>query len=93
MTKRHEINWPEVWRKLAETMKAHNAPAEVIEDVEYVEWDCTDGKLNIFCPKALYEWIEIPESVGSDSNISYIKPILWPIMQRLGCKDLVYHII
>lgn len=88
-----ETNWPQLWEQMKAVMKKHGAPEEVLKAVDYTEWKVKDGKFFLHCPKALYEWIEVPASPDAQSNLRYVKPILWPAMQRLGCTTLIYKLI
>lgn len=91
-SKKHEIDWETIWRQVAETMARHGATSDVIESISCVEWKVNEGKFFLFCPKELYNWIEVPSPSNTESNLRYIKPFLWPAMQRLGCRTLIYKL-
>ena len=93
MSKKRDINWPAVWKQVSDTMVAQNAPKEVADAVGYTEWLKDGDKFILMCTRALYEWMEVPASASEESNLRYIKPILWPAVQRLGCKTLIYKIL
>lgn len=93
MTSRRSIDWSAIWRQVSEIMEKNNASPEAKEAVAQTEWKVNGDKFFLYCPKALYEWIEVPASAEQESNLCYIKPILWPAIQRLGCRTLIYKLI
>ena len=88
-----EIDWENVWRQMAEALEKCGAPLEVRKALESTEWEIYGDRFYFHCPKALYSWIEVPQSEGNESNLRYIKPVLWPIMQRVGCRTLIYKLL
>jgi hypothetical protein len=90
--KRCEPDWREVWRQVKVVMEKHGASGEAIEAADLIEWDCAEGEIHLYCPRAVYEWMEVPSGDGCVSNLGLVKPILWPLMQRTGCKTLIYHL-
>lgn len=93
MGSRKEIDWPEIWRQVAETLEKNGAPMQVRKDLEATEWKVEEDRFIFYCSKALYQWLEVPASENMESNLKYIKPILWPVMQRLGCRTMIYKLI
>ncbi len=91
--KKVEPCWQDAWRQIIATMRRHGTSSEVLASVDDVEWSCKDGKLHLYCPRCLYDWIEVPSAPEKESNLRVIKPVLWPLMQRKGCKELVYHLL
>ena len=94
-TKKIDSEWPEVWNQVRAVMERNHAPDAVREAAHpaNVGWNYGNGKFYIFCPKAVYEWIEKPPAPDIDSNLKFIKPIIWPFMVKYNCKDLIYKII
>lgn len=95
MSRKHDVNWPAVWSQVQAALERNNAPDDVIRSARpsHVGWNYGDGKFYLFCSETLYRWLEVPPSPDRPSNLSLIKPIIWPLMQRYCCKDLVYRII
>ena len=90
--KRREPDWRDVWHQVKVVMERHGAPREVLSAVDDIEWEMSEGRIHLYCPEAIYRWMEVPATVGGESNLRFVKPILWPLMQQYGCKDLVYHL-
>lgn len=93
--KRTEAEWPEVWKQVLNAMERHGASEDVKKAAQpdNVGWNYGNGRLYLFCPQEVYEWMEKPTSPDMDSNLKYIKPIIWPFMMKYNCKDLVYKLI
>lgn len=89
-----EHSWPEVWAEVQRMLELHAAPTAVKEAAspDKVGWNYVNGKFYLFCPKALYEWIEIADPITMESNLGLIKPLLWPIMQKHHCDILIYRL-
>lgn len=88
-----DINWPSVWEQMKAALKRNGAPEEVVDAVDDTAWMVRGENFFFFCPRILYQWIEVPTREGEDSNIQYVKPILWPAIQSLGCKKLIYKFV
>lgn len=94
--KRTDSSWPEVWGQVQTVIEKHGAPEEVRRAARpsHVGFNCgNDGKAYLFLPEILYRWIEVPASPDEESNLRFIKPLIWPLMQRYKCKDLIYKLI
>ena len=93
--KKSEQTLSEAWNQIQTVLTRHNAPEEVKRSArtDAVGWNYDDEKLYLFCRKELYEWLEIPPAPDVESNLRFIKPILWPVMQKYNLKDLCYRII
>jgi len=99
--KKNPTTWAEVWKQVQAVLEEHGAPKEVLDAAQpcnvYVEaygdeLEQTDDVLYLVCPEILYKWLEVPATPESKSNIRFVKPILWPWMQRHHCKTLAYKI-
>lgn len=86
-------DWPALWRQMKVTLLKHGAPQEVVEAVDRTEWTVRGNTFFLYCPKILYQWIEVPASATRDANLRFVKPIIWPAMQRLGCSTLIYKLL
>ena len=93
--KKTDATWPEVWNQIQALMERQGASEEVrrLAQAKFVGWNCANAKFYIFCPKAVYDWLELPAVPDTDSRLSLVKPIIWPFMQKYNCKDLIYRII
>ena len=87
-----QITWSEVWRQVKNVAQRHGAPQSVIDEVDGCAWCVTDGEFHLYCEQCLYDWIEAPSKPGMESNLQFIKPVLWPAMRRLDCRKLIYHL-
>ena len=81
------------WREVIRELRQRDAPVDVrlaaLSDC--IRWEVLGDKCILHCPYSLYEWIEQPESPGVNSNLSFVKPYLWPLMQKTGSKYLAYE--
>ena len=72
------------WRALYDTVIAREAPAGVRAAAlsDYISCKRSKGVLMLFCAENLKKYIE--------ERLDAVKPILWPYMQSVGCKQLNY---
>lgn len=85
----------QVWQKVYQKLQERGAPYAVRMAAlsDNLTWKADHGRFYLYCPEVLYEWIEIPIAPETESNLRFIKPILWPLMQQHGCKDLMYQVV
>lgn len=77
----------EMWKKLYQILLDSGAPAQVrmaaLDDG--VSIGCDGGQLVLALPDALRGWIE--------RDLDEFKPVIWPMVERMGCGSLKYKLI
>ena len=84
-----------IWHKVFLVLQERGAPYEVRMAAlsDNITWKVDHGRFYLYCPEVLYKWIEVPIEPNKESNLRFIKPIIWPLMQQHGCKDLMYQLV
>lgn len=76
-----------MWKKLYQILLDSGAPTQVrmaaLDDG--VSIGCDGGQLVLALPDALRGWIE--------RDLDEFKPVIWPMVERMGCGSLKYRII
>lgn len=93
--KRHSESFLPVWMAVYKKLQERGAPYDVRMAAlsDNLKWDYETDRFILYCPEVLYKWIEIPIEPSVESNLQYVKPILWPLMQKFNCKDLVFRFV
>lgn len=77
----------DMWKKLYQILLDSGAPTQVrmaaLDDG--VSIGCDGGQLVLALPDALRGWIE--------RDLDEFKPIIWPMVERMGCGSLKYRLI
>lgn len=77
----------DMWKKLYQILLDSGAPTQVrmaaLDDG--VSIGCDGGQLVLALPDALRGWIE--------RDLDEFKPVIWPMVERMGCGSLKYRLI